>query len=44
MQEMSIRGVEMDSLNNYLDKGDETFLYEMGLAQQPQQSNALSIK
>lgn len=44
MQEMSIRGVEMDSLNNYLDKWDETFLYEMGLAQQPQQSNALSIK
>ena len=44
MKEMSIRGVEMDSLNNYLDKWDETFLYEMGLAQQPQQSNALSIK
>lgn len=44
MQEMSIRGIEMDSLNNYLDKWDETFLYEMGLAQQPQQSNALSIK
>lgn len=44
MQEMSIRGVEMDSLNNYLDKWDEAFLYEMGLAQQPQQSNALSIK
>ena len=44
MQEMSIRGVEMDSLNNYLDKGDETFLYEMWLAEQPQQSNALSIK
>ena len=44
MQEMEIRGIEMDSLNNYLDKWDETFLYEMGLAQQPQQSNALSIK
>jgi len=44
MQEMSIRGVEMDSLNNYLDKWDETFLYEMWLAEQPQQSKALSIK
>lgn len=44
MQEMSIRGVEMDSLNNYLDKGDETFLYEMWLAEQPQQSKVLSIK
>lgn len=35
MQEMEIRWVSMDSLNNYLDKGDEEFLYEMELAERP---------
>lgn len=35
MQEMEIRGVSMDSLDNYLDKGDEEFLYEMELVERP---------
>lgn len=35
MQEMEIRWVSMDSLDNYLDKGDEEFLYEMELVERP---------
>ena len=44
MQEMELRWVSVDSLNNYLDKGDEEFLYEMELAERPVKSEALSIK
>ena len=36
MQEMEIKWVSMDSLNNYLDNGDETFLYEMWLSEKPE--------
>lgn len=38
MQEMEVKGVSMDSLNDYLDKGDETFLYEMWLSEKPKKS------
>ena len=38
MQEMEVKGVSMDSLNDYLDKWDETYLYEMWLAEKPKKS------
>lgn len=44
MQEMEIRWVDMDSLNNYLDHWDETYLYEMGLAEKPEKWQALWLQ
>ena len=38
MQEMEVKGVSMDSLNDYLDKWDETYLYEMWLSEKPKKS------
>lgn len=34
MQYAQDQGVSLDSLNNYLDSGDESFLYDMGLKEQ----------
>lgn len=35
VKEAQARNINMQSLNNYLNNGDETFLYEMGFKQAP---------
>lgn len=39
MQEAQVKGVSVDSLNNYLAWESDDFIYDMGLAERPEESN-----